>query len=280
VRIDLHLHTTASDGSLRPADLVRAAHAAGLEVIAVTDHDTAAGVVEASQAAPPGFTVVPGIEVSCTHGASDIHILGYFINPQHAALQAFAATAASRRRERMRNMIRRLEPFGISISFDDVLAAAGEVPSTLGRPHLARALLQRGHVSSFAEAFELYLADGAPACLPTELLTPAEAIDLIHEIGGLAFWAHPSSQDFQLIVRELAEAGLDGLECYRPASSPAETLVLENAARELGLLRSGGSDWHGAWHGLLGTFAVRAQQVGELLHRGGLVADPRPRLHA
>lgn len=269
MRIDLHLHSTASDGTLSPAALVRAAAAAGLDIIALTDHDTAGGVAEAQAVAAPPI-VIPGIEVSSTHAGAELHFLGYFIDPGHPALERFARQAVARRRDRMEGMVRRLEALGISIDIDEVLAAAGGESAALGRPHLARALVQRGYVSSFAEAFDRYLADGGPAFLPTELLTPREAIELIHDLGGIAVWAHPPVDAVEPDLPHLVRWGLDGVECYRPRYSEADTRRLLDAAHVHGLVTTGGSDWHGGWHGRLGAFSVADHQVEAFLRLGGL----------
>jgi len=270
LRIDLHIHTSVSDGSLEPAELVRAAHAAGLSLIAITDHDTTAGVPDALAAAPPQLRVIPGIELSCTDEGAEIHILGYFIDPNDTVLSDFAHGAVEWRRQRIHSILERLDALGVRVSIDDVLAAAGKGHKALGRPHVARALLRKGYVSSFSEAFDQYLAQGSPAYVPTRRLSPAEAIVMIHDAGGLAVWAHPSMESLEENAARFASMGLDGIECYRPQVMSPQRRSLESVARRHGLLRSGGSDWHGAWNGLLGTFAVRPAEVGRLLERGGV----------
>lgn len=272
VKIDLHLHSTASDGSLSPSAVVWAAAAGGLTLVALTDHDTVSGYAEARAATPPALRLLPGIEVSSTHAGTDLHILGYLFDPAHPALSAHAAAAGARRQERMRGMVRRLQEQGIAVEYRDVLAAAGSRADALGRPHLARALLARGHVRTVAEAFDRFLADGGPAFLPTELLTPRAAIDLIHEAGGVAVWAHPPLAVFDREVRRFTEWGLDGVEAIRPQTPPAEQLLLLEAARELGLLVTGGSDWHGSWHGRLGEFFVRPHEISAFLARAKAVS--------
>lgn len=267
MRVDLHVHSTASDGSLAPAEVVAAARAGRLDIIALADHDTTAGVAEAqAEAGPPA--VVPAIEVSSTHGGEDLHVLGYFVDPAHPALLEHGRRAQDRRRERMRGMIRRLAALGVDVAYDDVLAEAGDAP--LGRPHLARALVKAGHVRVVSEAFDRFIADGAPAFLPIELLTPRDAIELIHAAGGVAVWAHPR---LGVLERELAafvEWGLEGIECYRPLNSTAETRRLVDAAGRHGLLTTGGSDWHGVWHGRLGDFSIARSRVETLLEIGGM----------
>jgi predicted metal-dependent phosphoesterase TrpH len=270
VRIDLHLHSTASDGSLSPSALVWAARTAGLHVIALTDHDTAAGVNEASAAAVGAVHVIAGIEISTTYEAGELHMLGYFIDPAHPAICKYAQTAAVGRRKRMHAMIERLETLGVTVNFEEVVAAAGSEAAAIGRPHLARALVQRGYAQSFAEAFDRYIGDRGPAFLPTQLLTPHGAIDLIHEAGGLAVWAHPKPTLFQRDIHQFASWGLDGVECFRPRCPAEECLSLESRTKSLGLLVTGGSDWHGIWHGRLGEFSMSYDEVGAFLERGGI----------
>jgi predicted metal-dependent phosphoesterase TrpH len=270
VRIDLHVHSTASDGSLSPSALVGAAAAGNLHVIAVTDHDTTSGVADAVAAAADTVHVIQGIEVSSTHDAGEVHVLGYFIDPTHPAMVAYSTEAALSRRARMRGMLRRLESLGVVVQFEEVIAAAGSEQAAIGRPHLARALIQRGYASTFAEAFDRYIGDRGPAFLPTELLTPRSAIELIHTAGGVAVWAHPRQNVFQKHIRHFANWGLDGVECFRPRCPLDESLSLEATAKSLDLLVTGGSDWHGDWHGPLGGFSMSRDEVGQFLERGGI----------
>lgn len=275
MRIDLHLHSTASDGALPPDAVVRAARDAGLDIIALTDHDTVAGVPAAvAEAAADGRTqrpvVIPGIEVSSTLNGTELHILGYFVDPEHEALREFGEEAARRRLDRMRGMVTKLERLGIQITLDDVVRAAGPEASVIGRPHLARALVERGAVATFTEAFERYIADDGPAFLPTEMLTPGEAIDLIHGAGGIAVWAHPPHPAFENELRRMVGWGLDGIECFRPRNTPEEVGKMLDGARRYDLLTTGGSDWHGGWHGPLGSFHLTRDQADAFLERGGL----------
>ena len=270
VRIDLHLHSTASDGSLAPADVVRAAARAGLNVIALADHDTTAGVPAAMDAARDAVRVIPALEVSTSDMGSELHILGYFVDPMHAALLEYTRSAALRREERVRAMLDRLAALGMDLSMDDVLAETPEGAPMLGRPHVARALVRRGHVGSLTEAFDRYLGDGRPAFVPMDLITPAHAIELIHMAGGLAVWAHPPVEGLEAEARRLAALGLDGIECFRPRVAPEDARRLRALATSLGLIASGGSDWHGEWSGPLGTFHVAREQVPELAERAGL----------
>lgn len=270
MRIDLHLHSTASDGGLPPGELVRAAARAGLDVIALADHDTTAGVAEALRAADGLVHVIPALEISTTDQGSEIHILGYFVDPEHAALQEHARTAAARRRDRIHAMLQRLDALGIHISFDDVLAEASGSTGILGRPHIARALVRHGYAPTLDHAFEQYLGDGRPAFEPMDLIAPSHAIELIHLAGGLAVWAHPPLDGVEAEARRLGALGLDGLECFRPRVAPDDARRLRELARGLGLLVTGGSDWHGAWSGVLGAFHVTPEDVPDIAARAGL----------
>jgi hypothetical protein len=270
VRIDLHTHSTASDGSLSPAQLVAAAVAGKLDVLALTDHDTVDGVAAARDAAEgTALRLVPGLEVSTHHPAGEQHVLGYFVDVRDDGLTAYTRTARGRRQERMRGMLERLEALGVVVTMEQVLAAA-PAGANMGRPHLARALTEAGYVHTPSEAFDRWIGDGGPAYLPMAFVSPAQAIALIHAAGGLAVWAHPRADIFRAEIRALAASGLDGVECWRPRTLPVDTRLFVETAASLGLLTSGGSDWHGDWHGPLGSFAVTAADVRGLLARGGI----------
>jgi len=272
-RVDLHIHSHASDGQLSPAAVVRAAVTGRLDVISLTDHDTAAGLREAMDAAagqPLAF--VPGVELSSMEDGNEIHVLGYFVDPDAASLRAHEAHAGGRREERMRGMVRKLQAQGVGVEMDDVLRIAGPEAASLGRPHLARALQQGGHTRSVGEAFDLYLKDGGSAFVPTEFPTVRNAIDTIHDAGGVAVWAHPDLEVFERQVNTFAEWGLDGIECFRPNTPPVESMLFDRVARDLGLFRTGGSDWHGPHRGKLGDWAVRGDEVRALLESRGIPA--------
>ena len=269
MKIDLHIHSTVSDGSLPPALVVEKAAAGGLDVIAIADHDTAAGVPEATAAADGRLTVVPAIELSARHRDRDLHILGYFIEPSSPALMAYGERARRGREERIRAMIGRLSELDVAVAFEAVLEEAGPHGHALARPHLARALVAAGHVTSIPEAFDRYIGDQGPAYIATDFLDVTTAIALIHEAGGVAVWAHPPLPVLAALPGFVA-AGLDGLECYRPRVGPSDLNRLLNKARDHRLLVTGGSDWHGEWHGELGTFHVDRAEVHALLDRGGL----------
>ena len=270
MRIDLHLHSTASDGSLSPSALVWAARAGKLDVIAVADHDTCAGVDEAQRSLPNQVHVVPAIELSTTYEGFEQHILGYFIDHKHAALVRYSDGAVDKRRARISGMLARLEPYKINLTLDEVVAAAEPGTMMIGRPHLARALVKRGYTQTVGEAFDRFIGDGGPAFLPTELATPRDAIELIHAAGGVAIWAHPRGTAAERYLDTFIRWGLDGMEIFRPSGLPGESDQLEQLARARALLMSGGSDWHGTWQGRLGDFYVSPDEIGALLERGGI----------
>ena len=270
MKVDLHLHSTASDGSLSPSALVWAARAGGLDVIAVTDHDTCAGVPEAISALPQALHVIAGTELSTTLDGAEIHMLGYFIDPQNAALRAHAEHAVSARRVRVERMLELLRGYAIHVTLDEVLAETGGSSRILGRPHVARALQRKGYVQTPAEAFDRFLGDAGPCFLPTELLHPQAAIEMIHNAGGVSVWAHPRPDVLERELSRMVQWGLCGLECYRPRASDAEIAAIISRAREHDLLLSGGSDWHGTWHGRIGDFHVSSDHISALLDVGGL----------
>jgi predicted metal-dependent phosphoesterase TrpH len=267
VRIDLHVHSTASDGALPPEAVVRAARDGGLDLIALADHDTTAGVGPALEAAE-GLTVIPAIEVSTTFQDIDLHILGYFVDPQAPALLRHARAAARLREERIRGMLDLLARHGVHVPLDAVREAAGD--AALARPHLARAMVDSDAVRSVNDAFDTFIGDGGPAFLPTRLPPPADAIRMIHETGGLAVWAHPPATLLESRTGEFARLGLDGIECRRPRMTRGEIDRALRVAREHNLLSTGGSDWHGPWSGELGAFCLQRDDIPEFLERGGL----------
>ena len=272
MRLDLHIHTTASDGAWSPGAVVEAAAAGGLDVIAITDHDTTAAVAAAERAAGEfNLEVIPGVELSSTHEGRDVHILGYFVDPAAERLVAHAKRAEQRREERMREMIDRLQTQGIDVSFADVESAAGEDRVVIGRPHLASALVTAGHASSVWDAFDRLIGDNHPAFVPTHLLEPAGAVEVVLAAGGIPVWAHPPGDLVEPLLPGLKSAGLQGLEVYRPRHKRAEVLRLESICKTAGLLMTGGSDWHTPDSGAaLGDFYVSADEVERFLSAGGM----------
>lgn len=271
MRVDLHLHTWISDGAISPAELVRRAAACGLDLIAITDHDTAAGVIEACSAAVDfSLTVVPGIEISTWFEDREHHILGYWIDPMAEAVAEHQNQALRRRSDRMDAMVERLQGLGLEITVEDVREAAGPFVRALGRPHLARALHARRQTRYYGEAFTRYIGDSGPAFVAEGFPSPEEAIAIIHAAGGKAVWAHPMLDRVDELVPMMRRWGLDGIECYRPGVAAGDTERLVRTARSHDLLVTGGSDWHSPNAGNLGEFWVDATRVRPILEVGGI----------
>ena len=243
---DFHLHSTCSDGVRSPTWVMETAAANGLRVVALTDHDTTEGLAEAHAAAvAAGVRLIPGIELSVDLDGVDAHLLGYGFDIEHGPLQAYLSEQRDGRVGRMVRMVRVLAEHGVTVQVERVLEIAGE--ASVGRPHVARALVEAGHVESVAEAFDKWLGDGRPAHITRLRLTPAEAIALLHEAGGAVFVAHPIflGEDYKGAVATLAGMGLDGVETYYKHYDAETILAHETLSEELGLGRSGGSDYHG-----------------------------------
>jgi len=272
MRLDLHIHSTASDGALSPRDVLALSEAGRLDVIALADHDTTAGVRRLNRIGVRGaIQVVPALEVSSTLDQRELHFLGYFVDPDAEVIRRHEERAVVLREKRMRGMIQRLGDQGIRVNIEAVAAAAGPERTALSRPHLARAMVEAGYVSTISEAFDLYIGDGHPAFLPTSLLSPEEAIRLVLDAGGIPVWAHPPEDRVESLLPRLVQVGLRGLEVYRPRHPAGYTLRLEGLCRAWKLLASGGSDWHGPERGVeLGDFFVTAEEVAGLLEEGGM----------
>ncbi|PYQ78549.1 MAG: hypothetical protein DMG03_28100 [Acidobacteria bacterium] len=259
--IDLHTHTTASDGRCSPAELVARAAAAGIRVLAVTDHDTVAGC-EAAEAASSaaGIEFVNGIEITAIRDGGDVHVLGYFIDRHSPSLLAFLATQRQRRIDRVRQMIERLASFDIQLDADLILQPGIDDPAkSVGRPWIARALVASGHVADTSEAFEKWLARGRPAFVPRAGVPPEHVFGRIHEAGGIASLAHPGLVRHDEWIAGFAAAGLDAIEAYHSDHDSEATARYVNLAEALGLALSGGSDYHADdSHGgiMLGTVSL------------------------
>jgi hypothetical protein len=243
--IDLHSHTTASDGQHAPAELMALAAAAGVKVLAITDHDTVAGLGEAAEAARVhGLELVPGIELSAYVLKKEVHILGHFVRPDDAELAGFASRLRVEREQRMVRMVERLRSLGFPVTMQQVREVAGD--AQLGRPHLARVLVDRGWCRDMKDAFDRFLGSGQAAWVDRYKLDGGEAIRLIHRAGGTATLAHPSSSKLERYdIKLLAEAGLDGLEALHSDHNPSVREKYLSLAREFGLVPTGGSDFHG-----------------------------------
>ena len=274
MRFDLHTHTTASDGVLSPADLVGLAKTVGLDALAITDHDTVAGLSEATRAAVDhSIQLIPGIEISCVASGVPCHILGYFIDYRSSTLATYTVGAIRAREERMNEMLVRLASQNINLQIEDVIKEAGPERSSLGRPHLARALVSNGYASSMTDAFDRLIGDQHPAQVTISVLGASEAIQLIRDAGGVAVWAHPRLEVLDKLLPELVAAGLRGLEVYRPKSSLQHILEIKARATKMELLVTGGSDWHGPGLGVqFGQFYVTDDDVSQFLREGQLLA--------
>lgn len=272
MRLDLHLHSTASDGVCSPVTVVEKAVEGRLDVIALSDHDTAAGVPRAREAARGlPLHVIAAVEASSTWKDHDIHVLGYFVDPASPAIRGHAQRAKRIRERRMKEMVRRLAGLGVEVEFEEVLRAAGPERESLARPHLARALVRGGHVGSVPEAFGRFIGDDGPAFVPTRLQEPQEAVAVILEGGGVPVWAHPPDEALEPLLPTLVDAGLRGLEAYRPNHRSDQVEERLRWARRFDLVVSGGSDWHGHEHGPeLGAFYVTSREVSALLEEGGM----------
>ena len=243
--IDLHSHTTASDGLLSPAALLDAAAAAGLTVLAITDHDTTAGYLDARRLlAGRSLELVSGIEISAVHDGRDVHVLGYFLDPFSARLTDFLEGQRTDRRRRVLEMTDRLGSLGHPIDPEPILEAASRGRS-VGRPQIADALVSGGHVKSRDEAFRRFLEHGGPAFVPRRGASPREVVRIIHEAGGLASLAHPGVHQRDQLIDELAAEGLDAIEVRHSDHDAAVEGRYRRTASRLGLLVTGGSDFHG-----------------------------------
>ena len=254
--VDLHAHSTASDGAKSPADTIAAAHAAGLAAVALTDHDTLGGIPEAQAAADAvGLRLVPGVELSVHQGEVEVHILGLHVRDV-SAMQSQLEIYRDRRVTRAEAIVERLGTLGVPLEMSAVLTAADG--GAVGRPHVARALIAGGYVKDNREAFDRYLAAGRPAYVDKERLEVGEGIALIHAAGGIAVMAHPAGDGRRERIEPLVALGLDGLEVRHPSHSSEDAKRIKALADFFDLVPSGGSDWHGAMQGgrVLGALNV------------------------
>ncbi len=245
---DLHIHSIHSDGRLSVKDLVKAVIDTGLSGFALTDHDTIAGLDEASwRAEEAGIAFVPGIELNTDYGEGEVHILGYFIDPLSKLLGNRLAELKNKRLQRAGQIVDRMNGLGFPLDMSRVEELAGG--GIIGRPHIARAMLERGYISKEYEAFEYYIGRGRPAFVPRYNFTPREAVQLVRDSGGLPFLAHPGKIKNNTHILTVLEIGLSGLEVYYPEHSAEEIQYYLGLADKYGLLVSGGSDFHGPGSG-------------------------------
>jgi predicted metal-dependent phosphoesterase TrpH len=245
-RADLHIHSTASDGRLTPAEVVREAAERGLTFIALTDHDTVDGIAPAQAAAQafPQLKVIPGVEISTDIPQGEVHVLGYFIDYTDHELGATLERFRNSRLRRAQGMVAKLDELGIHIDWQRVQQIAGG--SSIGRPHIAQAMLEKGYIDSFKQAFTDYLGRDRPAYVEREKMTPAEAVELIVKARGLAVLAHPFTvNEPEAMTAELKAAGLVGIEAYYDGYTAEEINRLVRLADRHNLIATGGSDYHG-----------------------------------
>ena len=243
---DFHCHSSRSDGTRSPSQVVDLAAARGVRVLALTDHDTLDGLPEAREAASrhAGMMLIPGVELSCDVPGTEVHMLGLFVDEANEHFQSALARMRTARLDRAERIVSALSDLGAPIEWARVQEIAGD--ASVGRPHIARALVEAGHVESFNAAFDSFLARNSPAYVERMRLEPAEAIELITDAGGLAVFAHPPfTEGYESIAAELAEAGLFGMEVYYRAFPPEQVASLHTLAEQLGLVSLGGSDYHG-----------------------------------
>ena len=270
--IDLHLHTTASDGAFAPAALVRMAHEAGLDCIAITDHDSTAGVAAAQEAGRAlGVRVIAGIEFNTMWHGQSVHVLGYFVDTEHPELQAVVARQRDGRLYRAERMVEKLAALEMPLSWEDILRDADG--GAVGRPHIAKAMIAQGYVSDSNEAFAKFLGHGMPAYVEQPKLAPSEAVALLHRAGAAAGLAHPynvegaDQVDLDVLLPELKEAGLDAIETYYTDYSGEQQSAILRMAQRFDLIPTGGSDFHGGGilaQAELGAIRVPPESLGRL----------------
>ena len=282
MRADMHSHSTASDGTCPPEEVMRRASAAGLDAIALTDHDTVAGHRAAAGALPPGLTLVPGMELSCRLQGHSVHLLGYLFDPADAELAAECARIRESRVHRARAMVERLDELGVPVTWEQVSTLAGD--GVVGRPHIARAMVAVGVISSPDEAFGPdWIGTGGRAHVTRYALDPARAITLIRAAGGVTVLAHPraGARAWMMpddVIADLAAAGLHGVEVWHPDQDQAQRAHLTALAADLGLVASGGSDDHGALTGYrIGCETIAPEEYQRLLSQATGAAPERGR---
>jgi hypothetical protein len=261
-KIDLHLHTCHSDGQHTPEELIIKVKNAGIDVISITDHDTVNGIEEAvSFGKLHGVEVIPGVEISSDIRDREVHLLAYFFDPNNKELEVYLKFFRAERIKRAVRIVEKLNALGLSIDIDDVMEIA--LSSAVGRPHIAKAMVKRGLVSNYFEAFSKYIGNGCPAYERKVHVSPRSAFKIISDAGGLSFIAHPGNLPDAIMV-ELIEAGLDGIEVVHPSHLPHQVKHYRGIVNEFFLLESGGSDFHGGDrndYSNLGKFSVSSSKI-------------------
>lgn len=266
---DLHIHSYYSDGAHSPEEVLRRAKLAGITIASITDHDNVAGVDEAlDYGRALGIEVVPGIELSVTIGSKDIHLLAYFFDHRNAELLEFLTFVRTQRYHRAQRMVKKLNDLHLAVSFDAVLNEAGI--GSIGRPHIANALVKGGFIESYYDAFERYIGNNGPAFETKYIVEPEYAIRLMSKAGGLVFLAHPGKYTREFELSTLIRAGIDGIEIVHPSHTAALETHYKGIANQYFLLESGGSDFHGGLKGddaALGKYTVGADFVEKMKTR-------------
>ena len=269
-RIDLHTHSTASDGKLRPSEVVHLAQQLGIATIALTDHDTTDGLAQAQQAGRElGVQVIAGVEINSEGEHGDAHILGYFVDPTEPRLQEQLEAIRDARVGRARAMLKKLAAMGMPLEWGRVMAMAGDAAS-IARPHIARAMIEAGYVATMQEAFDQYISNNGPAYVNRLRMAMSEAVGFIHRAGGVAVMAHPAESRLVHLIPRLVKAGLDGIEVYYPKHTPEQQSELLALARRYNLVTTGGSDFHALddrSHGQIGGVEVPPGTVEKLRAR-------------
>lgn len=268
-RADLHMHTTFSDGALSPNELIQRAKQAGLGIISITDHDNIAGVMDAMEIAEKlEVEVIPGVELSAHLDGREVHILGYFIDVENSSLREFLGLLREERFGRAERIVEKLHSLDVFIRMDKVLEQAGG--GSIGRPHIANAIIDAGYAESHQEVFAKYIGYGCPAYVEKFQCSPEEVFSLISQVGGLSFLAHPGNSVPEQTVFRLINVGLDGIETVHPSHSADITNHYKGIVNEYFLLESGGSDFHGGRRNddaALGQFTIPLTTVDTMRRR-------------
>ncbi len=273
--VDLHIHSIYSDSSSTPRDILEAARKRGLAAVSLTDHDSVSGVSSLIEIAEgTGIEIIPGVELSVTDARTDIHILGYFVDFRNEEFASELARFKAARLERAKAILLKLKDLKIELSIESVLEIAEM--GAVGRPHIAEALLRKGFVGSFEEAFRRYIGHNSPAYVPKLVLEPKEAFDLIKRVGGVSVLAHPGTLMRDDLIPDFVTQGLDGIEAWHPKHDRDTTKYYREIAKRYGLVVTGGSDSHGAWAGNseIGGCRVPFEVVEKLRERKGAAHMP------
>lgn len=242
-KVDLHIHTNHSDGYYSPIEIIQKVKEAGLDIISITDHDNLSAIYEASSVGKElGIEVIPGLELSSDIGDREVHILGYFIDPDNRELERYLKFFREERLKRAIRIVNKLKELGFSISIEDVLEQAKN--SAIGRPHIAQAMLEKGLVTNYYEAFNKYIGNNGPAFEKKVHISPQSVVKIISDAGGLSFIAHPGNMP-ETLIKELIEEGIDGIEVIHPSHNSFLAHFYKGIVNEYFLLECGGSDFHG-----------------------------------